>query len=120
MGLGKLTLITSSLTIALALHASISEIDIFTGPAARIGIAFLDADPSDSEHTSVEAFATAYGGPAWLLRFELLAGSQLRVGLEVEVGLTTLPVRATDNDDAPVFDLDDAWLTSSLSVGFGF
>jgi hypothetical protein len=120
VGLGELTLISSSLTVALVLHASVSDIDIYTGPAGRIGIAFVNAEASNSERTSVNAFTDAYGGPAWLLRFELLAGSQLRVGLEVEAGLTTLPMRATDNRGDSVFELDDAWLTSTLSVGLGF
>jgi hypothetical protein len=54
-----------------------------------------------------------------LSRLELWAGERVRIGLELEIGLSTLPVRATVEEEE-VFSMAGVWINSGLTLGVGF
>jgi hypothetical protein len=118
--LGSVSVTTASAALALTLHADLSALAVFTGPGGRFGVAYLDGQPDDRAHVRVDPFLAPYGGPIWLLRIEYQATTRLRLALEAEGGLSTLPVRAEVQGGVQLFDLSESWFSSTLAAGIAF
>lgn len=121
---GSVDVVTASLTFALALHAQIGGLELYSGPGGRGGMASLHGTSADPMLQGYR-FAALYGGPVWWNRVEYRGFSRLRIALEIEAGLTTLPIRATAPSDsaAPseassVFTLSGVSIGAALSVGW--
>jgi hypothetical protein len=116
---GSVDAVTASLTFALALHAQIGAFEVYSGPGGRGGMASLQGSSEDPTMLSGYRFAALYGGLVWWNRLEYRGFPRLRLALEVEAGLTTLPVHATappDNDS--VFALSGLSIGAALSIGW--
>jgi hypothetical protein len=121
---GSIDVVTGSLAFALAVHTRLNRFELYTGLGARVGLASLQGRSADDALRGYH-FSALYGGPLWWNRIAYRAGPHFRVGLEIEAGLTTLPVTATapsaggTMDAAPVeaFALEGASLSSGLYFG---
>jgi hypothetical protein len=116
---GQLTLYTASLALAIALQLRVDAVALQLGPGGRFGITRMNAD-ADPLRAEDDDFLAPYGGPFWLSRIAVRASDQVRVALEVEVGVTTLPARAEVEGEGVALELDGVSLTSVVSVGFAF
>jgi hypothetical protein len=116
---GTIHITTMSLALALAMRVAFGSAAFFSGPGARIGLASVSGDPIDRTKADGKSFTAFIGGPIWLSRLELWAGERVRLGLELELGLSTLPVHATVGNEE-VFSLEGVWINSALTVGVGF
>jgi hypothetical protein len=114
---GSVDVLTASLTFALALHVQIGELELYSGPAGRGGMASLHGS-SDDPMLRGYRFAALYGGPVWWNRLEYRGFSRLRLALEVEAGFTTLPVYATAPEAGTVFTLSGLSVGAALSIGW--
>jgi hypothetical protein len=117
--LGTVSVTTASIALALALRVRVDVLAFYTGPGARIGYAHLAGSPDDPTLAAGKRFSAAHGGAIWLARIEFWAGERVRLGLDVEAGLTTLPVEGVVAARQSI-TLDGLWLTTALSAGFGF
>jgi hypothetical protein len=116
---GELGLFTASLALALAVQARIDSVSFQLGPGGRIGFTRMVADP-DPLRAEGDDFLAPYGGPIWLSRVVLRAGEHMRLALEAEVGLTTLPARAEIEGEGIALELDGVSMTSVVSLGWVF
>jgi hypothetical protein len=116
---GSVRLLTASVATALAMHLRVRDFALYTGPGGRIGLARMQGVPGDRSQNLGDHFFAPYGGPMWWGRAELWATEQLRLALELEVGVITLPARALAGSRR-MLDLDGAWFTTGLSMGVGF
>lgn len=116
---GTIDVTSMSLALALAMHLRFGSGALFTGPGGRIGLAIVSGDPKDRTQAEGKSFSAWIGGPIWLSRLELWAGERVRLGLELEIGLATLPVRATVEKEE-VFAMEGVWISSALTLGVGF
>jgi hypothetical protein len=121
---GSIDVVTASLTFVLALHARIGGLWLHSGPGGRGGMASLHGS-SDDPMLQGYRFAALYGGPVWWNRLEYRGFPRLRIALEVEAGLTTLPVRATapadsaaQSEHTSVFALSGLSIGAALSIGW--
>jgi hypothetical protein len=116
---GAIDVTSMSLALALALRVRFGSAAFFTGPGARIGLAIVSGDPKDRTQAEGKSWSAPHGGPIWLSRLELWGGERLRIGLELEIGLSTLPVTATVEKEQ-VFSMKGVWVSSGLTLGLGF
>jgi hypothetical protein len=122
---GSVDVVTASLTFVLALHAPVGGLELYSGPGGRGGMASLHAS-SDDPSLRGDPFAALYGGLVWWNRLEYRGFSRLRIALEVEAGLTTLPVSATtaptgspaQAEGSSVFALSGLSIGAALSIGW--
>jgi hypothetical protein len=121
---GSIDVVTASLTFALALHARIDRLELYSGPGGRGGMASLHGSSRDPLVRGYR-FAALYGGPIWWNRLEYRGFPRLRIALEIEVGLTTLPIRATgpvdsaaQSEETSAFTLSGLSLGAALSIGW--
>jgi hypothetical protein len=121
---GSVDVRTASLTFALALHAQIGALELYSGPGGRGGTANLQGN-SDDPMLHGYHFSALYGGLVWWSRLEYRGFSRLRIALEVEPALTTLPVHATgpaasttQSTDDTVFALSGLSIGAALSIGW--
>jgi hypothetical protein len=123
---GAVDVTTASLALALAWRIPLGHVVLYTGPGGRIGFTHIAGNPRNAMQAEGKRFYAAYGGVIWLNRIEYRAGPRLRLGLEIEPGLTTLPVSGTTGSsqasprESQTFALDGFWLGSSLTIGVGF
>jgi hypothetical protein len=115
---GTVSITTASVALALALRVRFDALAFYTGPGARIGYVHLAGSSDDPSRVEGKRFSAAHGGGLWLARVEFWGGERLRIGLDVEAGLTTLPVEGVSATKE--IALNGLWLTTGLSVGFGF
>jgi hypothetical protein len=116
---GDLGVFTASLALALALQLRVDAFAFQLGPGGRLGITRMNAD-ADRLRAEGDDFLAPYGGPIWLSRVVVRASERVRVALEIEVGLTTLPARAEIEDEGIALELDGVSMTSVVSAGFAF
>jgi hypothetical protein len=116
---GNVRLLTASVAIAIAMHLRVHDVSLYTGPGGRLGFARMQGVPADRSQNLGDHFFAPYGGPMWWGRAELWATDQLRLALELEVGVITLPARALGGSRR-LLELDGAWFTTGLSIGIGF
>jgi hypothetical protein len=123
---GAVDVTLASLALALAWRIPIGRVTLYTGPGGRVGLTHIAGAPRDATQAEGKRGYNAYGGVIWLNRVEYRASRRLRLGLEIEPGLTTLPVDAVTGGtraaprETVTFALDGFWLTSSLTVGVAF
>lgn len=117
--LGTVRVTTASLALALAARVRVDALTFYTGPGSRLGFARMQGEASDPVTTRSYRFFAPYGGLIWWTRFEYAATDELRLALDLEAGVTTLPVRDTA-DKSLVLALEGVWLTTSLAVGLAF
>jgi hypothetical protein len=116
---GDLGVFTASLALALALQLRVDDFAFQLGPGGRLGITRMNAD-ADPLRAEGDDFLAPYGGPIWLSRVVVRASTRVRVALEIELGLTTLPARAEIEDEGVALELDGVSMTSVVSAGFAF
>lgn len=117
---GRLGVFTAATTLAIALQLRLhDQLRLQLGPGGRLGFTRIagDADPVRAED---DAFIAPYGGPIWLSRVVLHPNATLRVALDLEVGLTTLPASAEIEGEGTALELDGLWFSSMLAAGFAF
>lgn len=123
---GTIDVTSMSLALALAMHLRFGSAAFFTGPGGRVGRAILSGNPNDRMQAEGKSWGAWFGGPIWLSRLELWAGERARIGLELELGLATLPIHATikpadaTGKEEEVFAMKGVWVSSALTVGLGF
>lgn len=117
---GRLGLFTTSVALAVALQLQLDpRSTLELGPGGRLGVASIDGD-ADPALAEGDDFIAPFGGPLLLARVVLRAGNMLRVGIDVEGGWTTLPVRAQVEDEGTALELDGGWVTTMFAVGLAF
>ena len=115
--LGRVVVRTVAVSVTGLGRIDLSPFVLLTGPGARLGLAQLSATPGDATAVEASAFYAPYGGLFWLGRGELYATDSFAFTLDLELGVTTLPVRALVQDqDTPAVALDGAWLTTGFGV----
>jgi hypothetical protein len=117
---GGLDVFTASTGLAAALELRLDDhVALQLGPGARLGLARIagDADPSLAED---DGFTAAYGGPYWLTRLVLRLTDTLRMAIDAELGLTTLPASAEIEGEGAALELDGVWFNAVVGVGFAF
>ena len=110
---------TGSLAFTALLFLKLPALMLLTGPGARVGVTRLAGQPRDRSETKGRQFVAPYGGPIWLARADLILGRNVRLGIELEAGFTTLPAKATA-DGEQVFALQGVWISPGLSLGAAF
>jgi hypothetical protein len=116
---GSVNGLCGSLAFSAQFYARLQPLILSTGPGARVGVVRLAGDPDDERKTSGDDFAAPFGGPIWVARAELALSRGVRLGLELEAGVTTLPAKATA-DGEHVFGLEGVWISPALSLGASF
>jgi len=116
---GDLSVFTASLALALALQLRVDPVSFQLGPGGRLGITRMNAD-ADPLRAEGDDFLAPYGGPLWLSRVVVRASERVRLAVEVEVGLTTLPARAEIEGEGVALELDGLSMTSVVSAGVAF
>jgi hypothetical protein len=119
LSVGDLDAITASISLSALLQARLGTVALYTGPAARVGLARIAGTTDDATRARGKIFFAPFGGPAWLLRVELSPTRVLRLGVDVELGYVTLPARATIATRS-VYSIDGLWGTTTLWAGAGF
>ena len=117
---GSVNGLSGSLAFSAQFYVRLQPLILSTGPGARVGVVRLAGDPEDPEEKSGKDFAAPFGGPIWVARAELALSRGVRLGLELEAGVTTLPARATAGPRERVFGLEGVWLSPALSLGASF
>jgi len=117
--IGSVRALSGSIALAGLVHARLGEVALFTGPAARVGLARIEGSSDDATRARGKNFYAPFGGPAWLVRLELSPLRMLRLGVDAELGYVTLPARATFAG-RDVYALDGLWGTTTLWAGVGF
>jgi hypothetical protein len=123
---GSVDVVTASLTFVLALHAPVGGLELYSGPGGRGAMASLHGSSRDPSLLRGYRFAALYGGLVWWNRLEYRGFARLRIALEIEAGLTTLPVHATtastrsvaQSEDSSVFALSGLSIGAALSLGW--
>lgn len=119
VSLGTVRITTASAALNLAVRLGGNPVAFYTGPGGRIGFARTVGEPSDSTRTKGDHFFAPYGGATWWSRFEYAASPRVRVGLDLELGVITLPVKDTA-DQRELLSLEGLWFTSGLTLGVAF
>lgn len=115
---GSVSALAASLGFAVAMYSRFDDLELYTGPGAAFGLASLQGDPSAASLRGAH-FAALYGGPLWFNRLAYRAGQRLRLALEFEAGLTTLPVRGGPSGSSmDAFALDGLALSACISLGW--
>lgn len=117
--LGTVRVTTASAALSAALHYRVNSFAFYTGPGGRLGFTRMQGEPSNGVITGGDHFFAPYGGLIWWTRFEYRASKDVRLALDLEAGLTTLPVKDT-SDNSQVLALDGVWLTTGIAIGFAF
>ena len=117
--LGKVNGLSGSLAFSTLFYLRLQPVILFTGPGARVGVVRLAGDPDDEYETSGNDFAAPFGGPIWVARADLVLGRGVRLSLELEAGVTTLPAKATA-DGHDIFAVEGIWLSPALALGASF
>jgi hypothetical protein len=117
--LGTVRLTTASVALAAALHLRAGNTGFYTGPGGRLGFTRMLGEPSDGTRNEGKSFFAPYGGLMWWNRVEYRASDGVRLALELEAGLITLPARALSGMTR-VLALEGVWLTTGVSLGFAF
>jgi hypothetical protein len=116
---GTVHVLTASVSLAAALHLRVESVSFYTGPGGRMGFTRMRGEPTDRVQDKADHFFAPYGGPIWWNRIEFCATERLRLAFELELGIATLPAKALAGS-TQVLALDGVWLTTALSIGFGF
>ncbi len=116
---GSVHALSGSISVSGLVHARLGEVALFTGPAARVGLARIAGTSDDVTRTRGKDFYAPFGGPAWLVRLELSPLGMLRLGVDAELGYVTLPARATFAGRR-LYALEGLWGTTTLWAGVGF
>jgi hypothetical protein len=117
---GQLNLFTASAALAVALELRLDDsATLQLGPGARFGLTRIDgdADPSLAED---DDFTAPYGGPLLLTRLVVRLTDSLRVAIDAELGLTTLPVSAEIEGEGTALELAGVWFNAVIGAGFAF
>jgi hypothetical protein len=131
---GRVHGLSGSLAFTALFYLRFSPLTLFTGPGARVGVVRLAGEAAGDAATDGVAFAAPFGGPIWLLRADLALSRDVRLGLELEGGVTTLPAMGVaERESRPgtppaqatseredVFALEGVWLSPALSLGAAF
>jgi hypothetical protein len=118
--LGKVDGLSGSVAFSALLYLRVKPVILFTGPGARVGVVRLAGDPDDDLETTGDDFAAPFGGPIWVARADFVLSRKVRLGLELEAGVTTLPAKATGDGGNDVFAVEGVWLSPALSLGASF
>lgn len=95
-----------------------ADFDVYAGGGGRFAIARLQGK-SDSARLRADAFVAPYAGPLVMSRFAYRASSSLRLLVELEAGIVTLPVKGLSGKTT-VIELNGAWLSAGLGLGVAF
>jgi hypothetical protein len=107
--------LATSLAIAVAMYTRLDRMEVYTGPGAVVGLASLQGRPTDARLLGFQMTAP-YAGPFWFGRVSYRVSRRLRLALDIDAGLTTLPVLGTAWGDDPSAPLADAFVVDGLSL----
>jgi hypothetical protein len=114
---GELNLFTASAGLAIALELRLDEHAVLQlGPGARLGLTRIDAD-ADPSLAADDEFTAPYGGPLWLTRLVVRLSDTLRVAIDAELGLTTLPASAEIQGEGTALELAGVWFNAVIGAG---
>jgi len=117
--LGQVEVGTGSLGAALAYVMPTEHAVFYIGPGARLGLTRMQGSPDEPQHAIGENFSAPFGGPVLFGRAEFWVTEALRLAVDLEGGIVTLPARA-QADGMAVLALDGPWLCTALALGIAF
>jgi hypothetical protein len=119
VSLGTVRMTTASTALCVALRLGGDPVAFYSGPGGRIGFVRMSGEPADRTRTRGDHFFAPYGGVIWWTRLEYASSPSVRLGLDLELGVTTLPVKDTV-DQRELLSLEGVWFTSGLTLGVAF
>ncbi len=113
--LGNILLRASAVSVAGLVRLPLKPFVLLTGPGGRLGLAQISGEATDPRRVRSTAFYAPYGGLLWLARAGVAVSESFSIVLDLELGVTTLPIRGLARN-ASVVALDGAFLTAGLGV----
>jgi hypothetical protein len=115
---GQVEIATMSAMAAALFVSRAGSVDLYAGGGGRFGAMHMNGVPSDTA-VKGESFYAPYGGPLILGRAAFHVTRTFRLVAEAEAGLVTLPIVGFAGT-RKVIELDGAWASLGLGVGWSF
>jgi hypothetical protein len=116
--LGQVDVGMTSVLAAVLFVVHASRVDLYAGGGGRFGFVQMAGLPSDPRVRGLR-FVAPYGGALMLGRLAYHVTSVFRLLAEVEGGIVTLPAEGRSGPRL-VVDLNGAWLSGAVGLGFAF